>query len=213
MAPRRRRGAAKPPESPTTDTVEPLATPVLAVEEEPQPEPVSGHPVVINSDGQIVDTPLAAREVSIFYTPELAERIYDMYVGGMSLHAISCEDGLPSYGSILRWFKEKAEFRELIENGRALRALHHEEEALRHAESAFDKDDVPAARLKFDAHVWAAEVNDPSRYGKKTTVQGDPNRPIVFQISTGVPERPDQTIIELNPDGTVKEKPAEVASG
>lgn len=172
--------------------------------EEAEEVPPPAGPLVVTERG-VAQSPVA-REPSVFYSPELAEKIYELYVSGMALYKISRVQGMPSYGSILRWYKDNKDFRSLLEGGRALRALHHEEQALKAAEEPTSKDDVPAARLKFDAHVWAAEVHDPSKYGKKTTVQGDPNRPIVFQIVTGVPEPDDKRTIELNADGTVKEK-------
>jgi len=181
---------------------------VSAIPEEPRPEPLPEGPLVVTEYGSIV-TPVAPREVAVMYTPELADRIHDLYVGGMSLHRIARIEGMPAYGTLLRWFKDNQEFRTLIETGRQLRALHHEEAALEAACGVTDPKEVPGARLEFDAHVWAAEVNDPARYGKKTTIGGDPNKPIIFQISTGVPEPTDKKVIELNADGTVKvEDPA-----
>lgn len=185
--------------------VEAAAALISAIAEEPLPEPLPEGPVVVTERGTLV-SPAAPREVAVPYNAELAEQITDMYIAGQSLYKISTVSGMPSYTSLLRWFRDNADFRAMIEAGRQLRALHHEEEALRAAEEADHKDDVPAARLKFDAHAWAAEVNDPARYGKKTTIGGDPSRPIVFKISTGVPEPTEARTIELNKDGTVKDQ-------
>ena len=184
---------------------------VLAIPGEPIAEPPAIVPVVITHHGT-VESPLASRASYVLYSSDIAEAAHDLFLAGMSLHKISQLDGMPSYGSLLRWYKDTPEFRALIDGARATRALHHEEEALRAADEVTYKDDVPAARLKFDAHVWAAEVSDPSKYGKKTMLSGDPDRPLVFQISTGVPERLDPKVIELNADGTVKEVTIEKAA-
>jgi hypothetical protein len=192
--------AAPPPEA-----VKTLDTPISAVVEEPLPEPLPPTGMLVVTEHGTVEKVVAQREPSQFYSGALADEIHDLYVGGMSLHKIAQVEGMPSYGSILRWYKENQDFRQLIDTARSLRAIYHEERALEVAENADSKDDVPAARLKFDAHVWAAEVNDPAKYGKKTTVQGNPDRPIVFQISTGVPDNDTAKTIELNSDGTVKE--------
>ncbi len=161
-------------------------------------------PLVITESGA-VQSPVDSRAMSIFYSEQVAGAIHDLYLAGWSLHKISAIEGMPAYGTLLKWYKDNRDFRLLIDGARATRALHHEQEAMKAVEDAKVPGDVPVARLKFDAHVWAAEVNDPSKFGKKTTIQGDPNRPIVFQISTGVPESDNKRTLELNADGTVKE--------
>lgn len=170
----------------------------------PNPEPQL-NPLIVTDTGTYERLTSQQRARNVYRTPEIREAICDMYIAGKSLHAISAIEGMPSYGSILRWMKECEDFRKAIEAARLLRATHFEEMALEAAHEPNDKDDVPAARLRYDANVWAAEVNNPQQYGKKTTVQGDASRPIVFQVSTGVPTKSDEKTIELNPDGTIKQ--------
>jgi hypothetical protein len=112
----------------------------------------------------------------------------DLYIGGDSLLAISAREEMPAYSTLMRWLKDNESFRKALDAAREVRAVHFEERALEAAEAARDKDDVPAARLKFDAAVWAAGVHHPERYGKKTTIAGDAKRPVVFRIATGVPD-------------------------
>jgi len=147
---------------------------------------------------------MSPRSTYQYRTLEMQAAIEDYYASGLSLHAIAAMDGMPSYGMILRWVKEDAGLRQALEGARVVRALHFEEEALRAAEAAIDKDDVPAARLKFDGYVWGAKVNNPDRYGNKTQLSGDPDRPLTFNISTGVPISENDKAIELNSDGTIK---------
>jgi hypothetical protein len=150
-------------------------------------------------------SPVSPRKHPVAWTPEIEDQITEMYEGGVSLTEIGRTEALPSYPTILRHIKDSESFRKKIEAARTVRALHFEERALEQAESALSKDDVPQARLAFDANVWAAEVNDPMRYGKKTTLTGDPSKPIAFTIVTGVPVADDAKTIELNADGTVKQ--------
>lgn len=127
-------------------------------------------------------------ERPIFYSPELGSLILDLYVQGASLHQISELDEMPSYTTILRWARSSDKFKGEFENARLARALHLEERALALADEAGnDPDLIPSRRFKFDVFKWAAEVGDPSRYGKKVTVGGDASRPIVFRVVTGVP--------------------------
>lgn len=178
--------------------------------ESPPPEPFSEQAeippatITVTERGVSTQLPSAERHVSLYRTPENKAAIIEMYLAGASLHKISDTEGFPSYGSILRWLKDDEQFRKEVEAARLIRAWHHEEEALKAADDATEKDEVPAARLKFDAHVWAAEVNNPAQYGKKTTVSGDLTRPIIFTVVTGVPVKEDEKVIELNSDGTIK---------
>jgi transposase-like protein len=139
------------------------------------------------------------------YTEELKELIVAEYVGGKTLKQIA-ESVAVSYSTLLRWSKQHDVFRRELQAARETRALHFEEEALEAAVGAHTKDDVPAARLKFDAFTWAAEKSDPAKYGKRTTLTGDASNPIQFLVQTGVPDpAKHQLPPELNQDGTVKQ--------
>ncbi len=143
----------------------------------------------------------------MLYTPELADTILGLYVEGMSLQNICQLEGMPTYGTVLRWLKDSTKFVDGLEGARRARAIHFEEKALGIADvkGPIDKDFVAGERLKFDVYKWGAEVGDPTRFGKKVTVGGDPNQPIVFKVITGVPEPTgDQASVTLNADGTVK---------
>jgi hypothetical protein len=108
---------------------------------------------------------------------------------GFSLHALSKEEGLPSYGSMLRRIRDDSGFRERLDAARAARAYHLEDKMLAIAESELtDKDVVPGARLRFDIYNRGAEVGAPEKFGKKVTVAGDQSRPIIFKVLSGVPE-------------------------
>lgn len=149
---------------------------------------------------------MEGRALSIFYSTELAEQITDLYQNGQSLMAISRIEGMPGYSTINKWIKQNTEFRSLLDGARQSRAVLFEEKAIAVATNeGLGKDDVPAARLAFDAFCWGAAVNDPGRYGKKTTVSGDPDKPFTFVIKTGVPDPlPHQMPPELDSAGVVK---------
>lgn len=50
-----------------------------------------------------------------------------------------------------------------------------------------------------DTYKWAAEVNNPEQFGKRTKVVGDASNPVVFVIDTGI--RRDEKVVE-----TIQEK-------
>lgn len=145
-----------------------------------------------------------------FYKPEVCDKILALYVEGNSLYKIADMEGMPAYNTMLKWLKDRPEFKKQYDTARELRAIHFEEKALEAAERATCKDDTPSQRLKFDAYKWAAEVHDGARYGKKTTVQGDPNKPITFTVVTGVPASEHIKPVELDERGIVKQVEEEI---
>ena len=151
--------------------------------------------------------PEKQRNIVVLYSTELADNLLDYFIEGKSLLAISKLDGMPSYSGIMKWARTNDEFRNKLLAARVTRALAMEDKILQLSEDAGDlhKDDVNAYRLKFDAMKWMAEVNDPNTYGKKTTVQGDPNKPIQIIVKTGVPDPlPHQQAPKLDSTGIIE---------
>jgi hypothetical protein len=145
------------------------------------------------------------------YSIELANDILEKYVDGQSLFAISQIPGMPSYPTILRWARDSKKMADAFERARVTRAINLEERALALADLHIDKDDAPGERLRFDILRWGAETHDAQRFGKKVTHAGDPDRPIILQVQTGVPEPSvHQQVIELDSSGLAA---SSVASG
>jgi len=141
------------------------------------------------------------------YSFEKATAIADLYVEGTSINNISKLDNYPCYATILRWMNDSDEFREMMERARRVRAFNFEEKLLDIAEKAPDihKDYVQGHKLSAEIYKWAAEVNDASRYGRKTTIEGNPDKPITFNIITGFPDlTPEQRQPKLGIDGLVE---------
>lgn len=146
-----------------------------------------------------------------YYTPELADKILGWYIEGNTMAAIARKSEMPAYSTLINWARTHDEFRRKLQAAREVRALHFEDAALEAGTERPSKDDVPGARLAFDAYKWAAEVNDPSRYGKKTTISGDSEKPLTFIIHTGFPElTPEQRSPKLGVDG-LAEKALEIS--
>lgn len=145
------------------------------------------------------------------YTEELAERICALFASGATMSAISRMPEMPSLETLYRWVQNNKVFREMLDDARATRAFSAEDRIADLAELPIDKDSAPGERLRFDALKFLAEVNNPARYGKKTTISGDKNNPVVLVVQTGVPE-PVAPAIELTADGLVKEVESEVTT-
>lgn len=141
------------------------------------------------------------------YTKRIAVQIHKLYLLGHSITKIAEIEGYPTRDTIFRWKKEHSWFGILMAEAKTQRAELFEEKAIAAAEASVDKDDAPSQRLKFDAYKWGAEVNDPSKYGKKVTHAGDADAPIRFVVSTGFPEPNEhQRHPELGSDGLIKKK-------
>lgn len=137
----------------------------------------------------------------VAFTPELAVRIIDAHIQGQTLRKIA-EDlpGMPDYRTLLRWSKEVQAFREALYGLRDVRAFHYEQMCIEAAEAAQGKD---ADRLKVETYRWAAEVNDPTRYGpKRASGGGDGNVQVIINTGFGAPNEWQQPP-KLGPDGLV----------
>lgn len=137
----------------------------------------------------------------IAFTAELAVRIVDAHIQGASLRKIAeTLPGVPEYPTLLRWSKEIPAFREALYGLRDVRAFHYEQAAIDAAEAANGKD---ADRLRVETYRWAAEVNDPSRYGpKRASGGGDAQVQVVIHTGFGTPNEWQQPP-KLGPDGLV----------
>lgn len=162
-----------------------------------------GQDVVVIGAAEKTGGPLKLPGPGSMYSPELAQMILDLYVDGSSLTKISQLEGMPSYNTLIRWVRDKSDFRAALKASRVARAFHFEERIVEIADKPIGKDDVPGERLRFDVLRWGAEVGSPDDFGKKMVVQGDESRPIVFKVTTGVPApglpSPEQPVIDVTP--------------
>lgn len=163
--------------------------------------PPSFLPVVLGADA----TSKSVQRVQ--YSPDLADRILDLYAAGKNLIEISKMAEMPGYSTLQKWITSHPEFSRRFQAVGTMLALHREQQAIQTAEAAEGKD---ADRLKIETYWRSAEVNDPARYGKKVTHGGDQNNPVILQVITGFgPPNAWQSPPKLNPDGTIM-KAAEV---
>ena len=129
--------------------------------------------------------PMTTQEPS--YSYDLIDKIADQIIAGRTVADICRDRGMPSSALFYKWFKHMDGMRERILAARQTRAIAFEDEILSLAQRGEElhKDSVPGAALKFNALKWLAEVNDSGTFGKKTTVEGNPDKPIKFEIVTG----------------------------
>ena len=154
---------------------------------------------------EIIEGERGTRSVrTVPYSLDLARRIVNYLLDGLTLRQISRKGETPDYPTLLSWIKENAEFAALLAGIKAAKAYAYEEAAIETAEGVRDKDDVPAAKLLVDTYKWAAEVNDPAVYGKKLAHSGEVKGNVTLQVITGFgPPNAWQTPPKLKADGTI----------
>jgi hypothetical protein len=165
---------------------------------------------------EIVEGTIPSKTAAQSYSIEVATRVLDQYILGKSFSSIARMSEMPSHGTLLRWSRENPEFVKLLGIARTCRAVNYEDKALEEAELLDDPRMVGVAKTKIDAYWKAAEVNDPSVYGKKVSHSGsiDSGGKIVVQVITGFgPLNENLQFPKLNADGTIaKAEPKQVTS-
>ena len=81
---------------------------------------------------------LKPRKHLVLYSEDVADRVVDAFIGGMSFLRISKLPGMPAYGTILRWLSDNKDFKEKMRSAREVRAVHFEEMALYVACDGYD---------------------------------------------------------------------------
>lgn len=125
------------------------------------------------------------------YSERMSDAIVQMVMEGATLVQISKIPGMPPYYTICRWLSDqKVDFQKRYREAKKIRAEIMADAALETARNSKDYR-ISEDRLKVETLKWAASVDNPDEYGNKTKISGDPDRPVAFLISTGVPRASD----------------------
>lgn len=149
------------------------------------------HTFMLDKNGRRVWVP---RGTDLDETPyPLSEQTWEyvcqMIAEGKTLTSIGKMDGMPPERILRKWKEKDESFKALYVAAKKDRAEYRADKVLEIAENGpIAEEDVPGERLRKDVLQWGAEMDDRSAFGKQTKIVGDPDQPIVFQISTGVPE-------------------------
>lgn len=141
------------------------------------------------------------------YSYELIDDICDRLLSGLSVAAICRESGMPSSPKFWKWYQTMPGMRERIDAARETRAFQFEDELIELTRGAdqIHKDYVAGASLKSTNLKYLAEMNNNKVFGKKSTIEGNPDKPIKFEIVTGFgPLEDHQKQPVLGADGLVK---------
>ena len=116
------------------------------------------------------------------YSPELADRVCELMIEGVSLRAICEMSGMPARRSIFYWLQNNGEFRERYEIARLMQVEYWAHEIIEIAddtsgdfvinergERTVDHENINRARLRVDARKWLMSKLHPQRYGDRVT--------------------------------------------
>jgi hypothetical protein len=123
------------------------------------------------------------------YNPVVANVICQKIIDGGLITKICKEAGMPSYALVTRWRHEHPEFNEMYEMAVKARAEARHDEVLDTVSAdkiaMMGKDELAAARLRVDTLKWAAEKNDPTRFGKERSSSTGPGA-LQIVVNTGI---------------------------
>ncbi len=122
------------------------------------------------------------------YTDEIADLICSRLETGESLFAICKEEQFPAESTVRNWaLTDRAGFSAKYTRARDLGLDARADRVLEIARSSSGPEDVPRARLEFDAARWYLSKLAPKRYGDATTMKladADGNKLPTFEVST-----------------------------
>lgn len=95
--------------------------------------------------------------------PIVCEKI----AGGLSLHAVAREAGMPSVSVWLEWCAEDAKIADLYTRARETQADHYADDLV---EIADTETDPQRAKVRIDARKWVAAKLKPRKYGERIDI-------------------------------------------
>ena len=136
------------------------------------------------------------------YTIEDGLNICSRVREGQTLKEIASLPDTPSLHLIYAWKNLHPDFAKALGNAKADRAEHFRDKAVEVLEDTDEDSNLGVAKFKFDGYTKLAAQDNPAEFGQKREDGGSAPTQIIIQ--TGVPLG-EQPIIEVNPDGTLKE--------
>jgi hypothetical protein len=122
------------------------------------------------------------REPRQTYSSEVAERICELIIEGVSLRKICEMEHMPSRRTVFYWLKDNEGFREQYQIARLIQVEYWAHEIIEiaddtsgdfiineHGERVVDHENINRARLKIDARKWLMSKLHPQRYGDRVS--------------------------------------------
>ena len=100
------------------------------------------------------------------YSEEIAERVINGLMEGLSLIKICEQDGIPTRRTIMNWWETKPDFYTKCARARVLQADLMDDKIIDLIDQA-TPESAPADRVKLAALTWRASKLAPKKYGNK----------------------------------------------
>jgi len=136
-----------------------------------------------------IKTTTVVKERIRILTPKLKNAILNLALEGKTVTRIASEIGWPRK-VLYEWLRAHHEFRKEFEASKKIAAYNYEDKMEELVEKTQKKSHVIVNKFKFDSYKQLAEIANPERYGKKTTVEGNPDKPIKIIFDTGITRTP-----------------------
>lgn len=135
-----------------------------------------------------------AREIEgdgVLFNQASWDLVLDLIEDGFTTLEIDENPDLPSWSTIRRWMRADQARRDQYRAARELSGDAFEAQLIGIGQNTFDKDDVPAARLRADILKWTMARRAPRVYGdQKNIVDNEPVVQEKMEIEGGLPEMP-----------------------
>jgi len=125
--------------------------------------------------------------VSVSYSPELAQLIFNLLLGGRSLSELVKMPGMPSLSQLARWRAYDPEFDKLFTQARELRAELLYDEVLESSrpEGLSSSESLAEKKLYLDSLKWVVERGNRDKFSassKSSEALGQ----VIIQVNTGI---------------------------
>ena len=122
------------------------------------------------------------------YTAETATEIAELLSDGMSLRTICAREGMPTRVTVFKWLREYPEFLSQYTHAREAAADGFAEDIIEIADTATNKEDAPAIKVRVDARIWVASKLKPKVYGnhQAVAITGSENGPLQIVVASKV---------------------------
>lgn len=143
--------------------------------------------------GEVVSSSALTKNMGVWvFSLEYAVAICQAIRKGVTMAAIGRDEKYPPIEVIHMWIRMHPDFKAQVDIARKDRAEGYHDKIIAMAEQLAEPDiEVAAAtvaskKTAIDAFKWAAEKNDPDRFGKKQEVTHTNDKPATIVINTGI---------------------------
>lgn len=135
------------------------------------------------------------------YSQDIADTICSQLAEGMSLREVCRQDGMPDKATVMRWLHNQPDFRDQYTRAKDIGIEAIAEDILDIADDgendwmerknpdgenigwAFNGEAARRSQIRIDARKWLLSKLAPKKYGDKTTLAGDPDSPLLPNLT------------------------------